>query len=241
MTPHRLVLAGLLATLVAGCQQLSSQDPDLRVADVELANGAPEAALRVAQSLVAQRPADAKALIRLGQAQAALARPTAAADSFRRALRSDPDSVEAQLGLARLELTQDADKALAILQPLAGRRSDDARVLTDLGIAYDLKGQPAAAQAVYRQALALHPDLVSAQVDLGLSLALSGHTAEAMTLLAPLAQAPEATARIRQDFAAAAAMAGREDVAREAMSLDLPRDQVATAMNAFNVLGHGQP
>ena len=90
--------------LLAGCATLpaSSQvDHDLKVADIELASGAPDAALRIMQDLAARRPGDARVTLRMGEADAALGHPQAAEASFRRVLATAPGNVPAGLGLAR--------------------------------------------------------------------------------------------------------------------------------------------
>ena len=230
---------GMMLLLLGGCA--SSQDRadtrrDLRVADIELASGAPEAALQVVQDLAIRRPRDAAVLIRLGQANAALGRRQAAETSFRRALACQPGNFDAAFGLARLHLGNDAARALKELQVLAARQPRDARVLTDLGVAYDLEARPHDAQSSYRKAIEVDPSLISTQVDLGLSLALSGHPAEALLILGPLAQVADAAPRVREDYAVAATLAGRTGDALAILGHDLPREQVLAAVTAYQAL-----
>ncbi len=230
---------GMMLLLVSGCA--SSQDRadtqrDLRVADIELASGAPEAALQVAQDLATRQPRDAAVLIRLGQANAALGRRQAAETSFRQALTYQPGRLDAAFGLARLHLGNDPAKALKELQLLAVRQPGDARILTDLGVAYDLEAQPRDAQSSYRKAIDIDPSLVSTQVDLGLSLALSGHPTEALKILGPLAQAADVAPRVREDYAVAATLAGHTDDAVAILGHELPREQVLAAVTAYQAL-----
>ena len=48
--------------------------------------------------------------------------------------------------------------------------------LNDLGIARDLQGRHTDAQTAYRSALGVDPDMRAAQVNLALSLAMSGQS-----------------------------------------------------------------
>ena len=237
----RSALLALLLCLPCGCavSPASSQAAhDLRVADIELASGAPDAALQIMQELAAQRPHDAGVMLRLGRANAALGHPQAAEASFRRALADAPQDIEARFALARLHLAGDPATALVELQDLAVRAPRDARIRTDLGVALDLQGRGAEAQDAYRVALGLSPGLVSAQADLGLSLAVNGRPEEALHLLGPLAQAADAGTRIRQDYALAQALAGHQEQAASVLRHDLPEAQVAAAVSAYQALRH---
>jgi Flp pilus assembly protein TadD len=78
----------------------------------------------------------------------------------------------------------------------------DVAVLTDLGIAYDLLGQHELAQKMYRQALDIAPDLVSARNNLGLSLALSAQPERALEVLRPLDATRAQSARMRANLQA---------------------------------------
>ena len=234
-----LASTGLMLLLIGGCASTPGATDarrDLKVADIELASGAPEAALQVVQDLAARRPHDAAVLVRLGQVNTALGRRQAAETSFRQALARQPSSFDAAFGLARLHLGSDPARALKELQSLASRQPGNAKVLTDLGVAYDLEALPRDAQPVYRKALEVDPSLVSTQVDLGLSLALSGHPQEALKILGPLAQASDAAPRIREDYAVAATLAGRTDDALAVLGHDLPREQVLAAVTAYQAL-----
>nr|WP_321983201.1 tetratricopeptide repeat protein [uncultured Lichenicoccus sp.] len=225
--------------LLSGCATMPASpqaDHDLKVADIELASGAPDAALRIMQELAAQRPHDLQVALRLGEANAALGHPQAAEASFRRILATAPHDVQAGFGLARLHLASNPAAALVELQGLSEAAPRDARILTDLGVAFDLLGRAHEAQAAYHHALDLDPALSSAQADLGLSLAISGHPEAALRLLGPLAQAADAGTRVRQDFALAETLAGHQDQAASVLRHDLPEAQVAAAVSAFEAL-----
>ena len=229
----RLLLATLLSLDACAAGAGTSADQALRVGQIELGSGATEGALHIAEGLAAERPDDPGRLILLGQADLALDRLDPAMTAFQSALRSDPGSIDAAFGLARLHLKTDPREALEELRVLSGRVPRDARIQTDLGVAYDLAAEPTAAETAYRRAINLDPSLVSAQVDLGLSLAISGHPSEALAILGPLAEPPDASPRVRQDYAVAASLAGHQDAARTVLTHDLPVQDADAEMVAY--------
>jgi Flp pilus assembly protein TadD len=74
------------------------------------------------------------------------------------------------------------------------------------------------------------------QVNLGLSLALSGHASQAIDLLRPLALDGNAPARVRHDLAAAYALDGRTEQAAALIRPDMAADQVALAVASLQAL-----
>jgi Flp pilus assembly protein TadD len=77
-----------------------------------------------------------------------------------------------------------------------------------LGVALDMQGRHAEAQANYRKAIQLAPDYLPTRSNFGLSLAITGPPQEAVAQLAPIATARGSDARVRQNLAFAYAMAG---------------------------------
>jgi hypothetical protein len=94
---------------------------------------------------------------------------------------------------------------------------DNVVALTDLGVANDLQGHHAEAQAAYRRALVVAPEMTDVKVNLGLSLALSGSKDEAVRVLQEVATAPGATETLRKELAGAFAMAGDDAAARQVL------------------------
>ena len=239
MRRHAIVAISLTLLGTAGCGspgKLSTTERDLRVADIELASGAPSAALDLAQGVLARAPDNVEALTSAGEADSALGQNDAAETSFRQALSRDAGAKGAALGLARLPLRSAPGRALVEFQHLSLASPRDPHILTDLGVAYDLLSQPKQAQTAYQRALEIAPNLMSAQADLGLSLAISGNADRALTILGPLAQAPDASRRVRQNFAVAATLAGRTEDANAVLMHDLPKEQVALALEAYRTL-----
>lgn len=210
--------------------------PGLDIADVALANGLPDTALRVANQALASNPRNVPALVRAGQAQTAMGQRDPAARSFTQALAIAPDDDEAALGLGRLQLATDPAAAAAVFFRITVRHPRNVAALIDLGICNDLLGKHAAAQADYHRALAIEPERLAAQVNLGLSLALSGDSAAAKRILRPLAMGPGTTPRIRQDLAFALTLAGDEAEAKTLLHRDISHPEVLTAVAGYHML-----
>lgn len=228
----------LLAGLLGGCAtapRSAANDLGLVVARAALAGGTPAIALRASAAVLARHPADPAALTMRGEALAALGQPARAAARFREAVTSDPSALPARMGLGRVLLHTDPQDAAAQFRAVLAARPQDSAALNDLGIARDLRGRHVAAQAAYRAALAAKPDLRAAQVNLALSLALSGHATEGVRMLRPLATTGAAP-RVRQDLAAATAMAGHRAAATAMLATEIPADQAAAAVRAYAAL-----
>src|ERR1035437_5341806 len=179
-----------------------------RVSDAALAAGEPEMALRVANLILERDPGNVQAMITRANALYAMGDLTGAGTAYRAATTSDPSSAIAWLGLGRVLLRSDPHAAALAFQTAVARAPDNAAGWNNLGIARDLENQHDEAQLAYRRSLALAPRVENVQVNLGLSLALSGHGPEAVALLRPLATRPGAPQIWRDDFEVARAAAG---------------------------------
>ena len=98
------------------------------------------------------------------------------------------------LGLGRLRLATDPKQAEALFLAALAQNPRNAVALNDLGIAQDLDGRHSEAQTSYAAATGADPDMRAAKVNLALSMALQGRTADAARLLGPVAASPGATA-----------------------------------------------
>jgi Flp pilus assembly protein TadD len=227
--------------LIAGCSghhdgQLSTGAPGLDVADVALANGAPDTALHIAQQALAANPRSVPAMVRVAQAQAALGQRDQAERGFRQALTLAPADPGASLGLGRLLLANDPAAAADILLRLTTRDPRNVAVLIDLGIARDLLGRHAEAQRSYRLALTVDPGRQAAEINLGLSLALSGDVRQALVILRPIASGPGVSPRVRQDLAVALVLAGDDAEAAKVLHTDMPRPEALALVTNYHAL-----
>lgn len=215
---------------------LASWKPTLHLADTALSGGAPAIALQVSDQLLAKDPRDTGALVRRGDALTALGRGSEAVVNYTMAIEVEPKNGRALVGLGRVRLSQDPAVAETLFARMTTLDPKDAVALSDLGVARDMQGHHAAAQEAYRLALGVAPASVAVQVNLGLSMALSGDAAGAVRLLQPLAAAPDAAPRIRQDLALALTLSGHRNEATAVIGQDLPPDQLRSALDGFEAL-----
>ncbi len=208
----------------------------LNVADAAIAGGDPNMALSVSQSILASDPGNVQALEHEGDAYYALNRCPAAIAAYQLALKHDPKASEAETGQGRCLLKTDPRSAEQAFLRAIQDDPGNANALNDLGIARDLQGNFAGAVEPYQQALLADPSLTAVEVNLGLSLALSGNGPQALQYLGPLATSQQATPKIRQDYAAALVATGRVSEARQVLAVDLPPDQVNSAIAGFTNL-----
>jgi len=222
----------------AGCASDidNAKSRDLKIADDELATGNPAIALKLMQKYYAHASDDVPTLVRMGQADSALERNAMAQIFFDKALKIDPSSDAARMGLVRIELKTDPHKALRDIEIFAKSRPRDAKLLSDLGVAYDLCGYPGEAQDTYRRAMNEDPTLLAAQANLGLSLAMNGKPQEGLEFLKPLAFSSDSTKKIRQDYAIAEVLAGNEDAARKILGVDLQAKDVESTILSYRSL-----
>ncbi len=204
------------------------------VADAALRGGSPELALQIAGGILTRYPGNEAALLTQGEALTALGRTEEAAVSFQQALVANPGSVGGNIGLGRIRLATDPVGAEGLFLEALQREPRNAVAFNDLGIARDLQGRHAQAQAAYRQALGVAPDMTAAQVNLALSLAMSGQSKDAVQLLRPLANGPGASRQTRHDLAAVLTMAGDKAEAARILSQDLAPNEVEQALDAFS-------
>ncbi len=246
------VLAGSLAGL-AGCGPRPGQDSwnappsspaarmNLGLADTALAGGMPTLALQVSQAVLAQHPRNVAALVRRGDAYYQLGDPAKAALSYRQALQIQPRSVAALLGIGRVALETDAAEASAHFTEALALDPTNIAALTDRGVAEDLLGSHAAAQSDYRQAIAQGGDATATQIDLALSLAMTGDPATAIRLLEPIATSPNASPKVREDLALALVLDGREREAATLLLGQMSQEQARQAIAGYRALRPGSP
>lgn len=146
----------------------------------------PADALARNMRMLATNPQDFDALIGAGKAALALDDTQAAAGFFGRAQERWPSSPLPMAGMgAALATDGDAQGALAYFRRAEALGASVLTFAADRGLAYDLLGRHAEAQADYRLALSGR-DRDEARRRLALSLAATGKKDEAIVTLAPL-------------------------------------------------------
>jgi Flp pilus assembly protein TadD len=234
----RSIAFGLLLLSLAGCADngttaLRTGAPGVEVAQAAIRGGSPQMALQIVSSILAKDPTNGAALIIQGDSLTALGRFDEAGVSYESALRSDPASVDAHIGLGRVRLGTDPASAEALFLEALQRQPRNAVALNNLGIARDLQGRHVDAQTSYREAMAASPNMTAAQVNMALSLAMDGQARDAVQLLRPLASNPGASRQVRHDLAAVLTMSGDKDEAQRILSKDLSANEVRQAMAGY--------
>lgn len=136
--------------------------------------------------ILATDPKNFIALVGAGKAALQMGDEQSAAGFFGRAEEVFPNSPQPQMGKgAALVASGDAREALAYFARAQQLGATVASFGSDRGLAYDLLGQPAAAQRDYRAAL-LGADRNEATRRLALSQAIAGRKDEALATLQPL-------------------------------------------------------
>jgi Flp pilus assembly protein TadD len=147
---------------------------------------------------LADDPKDFNSLIGAGRAALELGDSEAAAGFFARADDVDPRSPAPEEGMGAVQVASgDAKGAIPYFTRAQKLGASQAMLGCDRGLAYDMLGEQAKAQADYRAALN-GADADEARRRLALSLAISGNKAEALAAIAPLAaKGDSTTARVR--------------------------------------------
>ena len=238
--------------IVGGCAGLdvdgknaaqTRQETEAAVADnnvaLKLAHAASEAgdlasAVSLYKSVVATKPGDDAVLVELGEAQLGTGAIDDAVQTFSKVGAKSSAQVGAQLGLERAYLMlRDPARALNYADSVNALAPNDKRVQIGRGVALDMLGRHAEAQACYRKAVAIDPHDIAARSDLALSLALTGGFDEAIRIMTPIAREPSATPRLRQNLALIYGLRGDAPAARTLSRVDLDATQTDANLRFF--------
>jgi len=240
------ILAAFLGLTLLGCATSSTKpgtatdtvtpDAVMRLGDRTRESGDLANAAGLYARAAEMQPNDIKPLLALGEVLGQMHSPQQAAQAYQAALKIDPKNVMALRGLANAELEfEDPAAAVQNLQT-AETIQPDWRNRNSLGVAYDMQGNHAAAQAAYRSGLALAPDNLQLTNNLGLSLALSGDFTQGLPLLEKSARDPAATPRMRQNLALAYGLSGDDKKAAEVAKIDLDAAGVQENLGYYEFL-----
>ena len=226
-----------VASVLAACSntaapQLSTGLPSINTARAALETGAPDVALAICARITQADERDVAAWQCEGDALAALRRTDEADAVYTKALVLQPNQVSTLLRLGRIRLAGNPKRAEALFLQALKEAPRDAVLLNDLGIARDLQGRHADAQDAYGKAIGADPGLRAAQINLALSVALSGRPGDAARML-PTESSPTAPARERHDMAAVLAMDGRLDEAKRLLAPELAGADLDAAIAGY--------
>ena len=176
---------------------------------------------------LASDPKDFDSLIGAGRAALELGDTQAAAGFFARADEINPRSPLPQAGMGAVSVDSgNAKGAMPYFTRAQQLGATPAMLGCDRGLAYDMLGQQAQAQADYRAALS-GADADEARRRLALSLAISGDKANALATLAPMSASGDATTtRVR---AFILALTGDSNAAMTAVDAAMPGSWASVA------------
>src|SRR5262245_36844005 len=192
MTLARTIGAGLML-LLGACESSyvakgDAYDTTVKQADEAREAGSFDTAIPLYGRALQAYPEGIEAKIGLGQTYLAIGAGDEAAAQFRDVLSKHGSNAAARRGLAAA-LISSGQPELAEKQVDAALQADagDYRALNLLGVALDMQGRHAEAQANYRRGLEMAPNNVSLRSNYALSLAITGPPEEAIAQLAPIA------------------------------------------------------
>lgn len=229
-----------LAGALVGCACTLAGAPSYAQGSYSPYNESASAALARYVRSLASDPGDFESLIGAGRAALELGDAQAAAGFFARADEVNPNSPLPEAGMGAVSVANgDPQAALPYFQRAQQRGGSVASFACDRGLAYDLMGQQAKAQADYRAALS-GPDGDEARRRLALSLAISGDRSSALAMLAPLAaRGDPGVQRVR---AFIFALTGDSNAAMNAINAAMPGSwaRVAPFVQRLPSLSSGQ-
>jgi Flp pilus assembly protein TadD len=218
------IAAGLLLSACAPAAHTDGvsgggSDTMLRIGDAARDAGDISAAIPIYRRAHMLAPLELDPLLRLAHTLSNVGAHREAGNAWKRALTIEPRSFDARLGYGETLAALD-QPTLALEQfRLAAELGSGADLYNGMGVAHDLLGEAAAAQAAYRKGLDGERSLKLLN-NLGLSLALSGEFDEAIPVLEEANGFPGAGARHRTNLALAYALSGQADRSRAIMAMD---------------------
>jgi Flp pilus assembly protein TadD len=215
---HIRVIGALFAC--AGGVAMVAAAPASALGSYSPYNETASAALARYLRALAEDPKDFQSLIGAGRAALVLGDTQSAAGFFARADEVNPRSPQPQAGMGAVQVhLGDGKAAMPYFARAQQLGATQALLGCERGLAHDLMGQQALAQADYRAALS-GPDADEARRRLALSLAISGDKAGAIAAIAPLSAKGDATSsRIR---AFVLALTGDSNAAMIAVDAAMP-------------------
>ena len=236
----RFVVTLALGSVIGGCSSnvngMLTGQPSIETARVALASGSGQLALNICDSLLRKMSKDPDLLVCRGDALSSMGRNAEAIPAYEAALHVEAGSAGAKIGLGRVFLATDPPRAEALFLAALTNDPRNPVALNNLGIARDLQGRHDAAQAAYGEAIAAAPEMRAPQVNLALSLAMSGKGQQALTIMRPIASQPSASEKERHDLAAVLAMDGKSDEAAQVLRNDLSGTQADEAVTRYRDL-----
>ena len=207
----------------------------MRVADATAVAGDYGNAVAMYREAHNAEPDNVKVLEGLGRLLMRVGDNAEASRLYKRAIALSGDAT-AHEGLGKALIALDQPEAAITQLKAALAMKQQPGIYNALGVASDLTGDHAAAQAYYRTGLDADPGNLNLMNNLGLSLAVSGHHDEAIRLLREAAANSRATARNRLNLALAYGLAGETEAAAETARIDLDERSVQQNLAFYETL-----
>ncbi|HEY4135597.1 MAG TPA: tetratricopeptide repeat protein [Alphaproteobacteria bacterium] len=227
---------GSLQSSASGKDQKATADAMLRSAQGARDAGDLANAATLYKTAYDMAPGRTDILVELAQTLGALGAQNEAAAAYRSALEAAPKNADALRGLGNTLIALNQPR-LALEQFQAALAiKPDPRLYNGMGVAHDMSGESATAQASYRSGLALAPNDPSLRNNLALSMALAGDYGQAIGLLAKLVDEPRAGTRPRQNLALVYGLAGRDQDAAKLIRVDFDERTVQNNLAYYETL-----
>jgi Flp pilus assembly protein TadD len=209
-------------------------DARLRVAEAADQSGDRDLAVAMYSSASAQTPSDVALQLRCAEGLARNGKVDMAQGLLSDRLRDNSQQPDLLRALGVIDVVAGRpEQAIVQLDKALAVRPQDLRALVDKGVALDLSQQHAAAQMIYKQALALSPDDPVIRNDMALSLMLDGRVREAKELLASVKDAARSSERLRTNLGILYAANGDTEEARRLLGDRMSAEALSTLTRAI--------
>lgn len=247
---RRLIIAVGVAVGLAACSSMGPNeeiaakplglDSSLRLANATFAGGDVNSALRLYRRAVQEYPQSGGARRGLADAYYRIRAYPEAKVTYEQLGEIADGSPDYLIGLGRVALAtakiteaQEAFAKAVAIDPM------HAEALNGQAVAYDLVGDHAAAQHIYRDVLRRDPTNRAVMNNLALSLALDGKHEEAIGYLAELVDGPAVIPEARHNLALAHALRGDHQTAYRLIQEAMPLAAVDSTMAFYRRLPTG--
>jgi Flp pilus assembly protein TadD len=231
---HRIYLLLAAGTLLAGCQSFA---PTVKTGDhLGVAQAAEESGdYGMAETIYARAasaaPSDASLQLRYADMLIKQGKISQARDLLAQHVKTVSDAQSLHGALGMLDVLQ-GQPAQAMVE-FDSMTTDPLRWAVNKGVALDMLGRHSEAQALYQRFLAAQPDDVVVLTDLALSLALSGRTAEANRIAAPLLDRTDLPPRVQTSLGIVQAANGDLPGAHRALGATVTDQQLLVISDAM--------
>jgi Flp pilus assembly protein TadD len=238
------MLAGCSAKPGAGPEQSLTASSRLDVALAAEESGDKQTAASMYLAAAGEAQGDTAIQLRCAEGLARNGKLEEADTILARRLRSAPRDVDLLGTLGAVQVMEGKpSEAIQTLSGVLSSKPDDVKAMVNKAVALDILHRHAAAQTLYRQALALAPHDAATSNNLALSLLLSGEPAAGAQVLAPFRESESLSERIRTNLGIMDAASGHTDDAHTLLGSRIGAADLAALTQAINSgsAGTGQP